>query len=310
MKQIKHIFIALLSFWGFEVSAQFTSDWALNDAMFFRVNPAFVAIPSSLSAGISHARKWRNLSSSPTQSNLGLILPFTNERMGIGVNLFSEETGPFKNNGMALSYAYHMPLQKSGQDRLSLGAAVHLRHIAFDPNHLLAAEEGDPLLGNIEGNRFVPPSLSVGFHYLTGTVGHGTPVQFVFAGSISQFIPFQSRFNSLSFDLPFQWHGLIGLEVAASEKVRITPMLLLNQSAKNVTNYGLRVKTSYSNLGWVMAQYSKAGFLSTQLGVNLASGLTTNDVIELSGTNTWAFGFVNGELGNGLTIAMTYRKSI
>ena len=95
-----------------QLSGQRLSDWSMNDAMFFTVNPAFVALAPSLELGLTHGRKWRKLRSSPTQSDLGLILPFTNERMGVGVHLFTEEAGPFKSNGLALSYAYQMPFAK------------------------------------------------------------------------------------------------------------------------------------------------------------------------------------------------------
>ena len=51
-----------------------------------------------------------------------------------------------------------------------------------------------------------------------------------------------------------------------------------------------------------MTQYSKAGFLTTQLGINLGCGFCgTEDVIELSGSNSWNFGSLSGQIGNSLT---------
>ena len=292
------------------LQAQQSVDWSMNDAMFFVVNPAYTAMVPSLTASLTHGRKWQKLQSSPTQSDLGVIIPFTNERMGVGAHLFSEEVGPLKTNGIALSYGYHFPLQKSGQDRLSLGASIRLMHLSFDQNHLIVGNAGDQLLGNVEGNRLVPPALSVGFHYQTGMAQYGTPVQFVFAGSISKLLPFQDRFNSFSIDRNFQWYGLAGLEIAASERILITPSLLLSDINQATINYGLRIKAAYSKLGWVMTQYSKAGFLTTQLGINLGAGFSMDDAIELSGSNSWNFGSLSGQIGNSLTFGLTYRKGI
>ena len=95
-----------------------------------------------------------------------------------------------KSNGISFSYGYHFPLQKSGLDRLSLGASIRLMHLTFDQDHLIVGETGDQLLGNVDGNRLVPPALSIGFHYQTGVAQYGTPVQFVFAGSISKIASF------------------------------------------------------------------------------------------------------------------------
>jgi len=310
MQRTSFIWLLVLMIGMPGLHAQIRLDWSMNDAMFFTVNPAYSALAPALTAGLTHARKWQNLRSSPTQSVLGLLVPFTNERMGIGLNLFSEEEGPLNNNGVSFSYAYKMPLQKSGQDQLALGASLRLMHVAFDQDHLNAADHGDPLLSDIDGNRLVPPSFSIGFHYQTGTPQYGSPVQFVFAGSMSRFVPFQDRFNTLSFGRTLQWHGLIGLEIAASQRILITPSLLLSDIGQNVVNYGLRIKAGYSKLGWAMMQYSKAGFLTTQLGIILGAGFSTDDVIELSGSNSWNFGTLAGQIGNSLTFGLTYRKAV
>ncbi len=304
------ILLVLFSLFSTQLIGQRLSDWSMNDAMFFTVNPAFVARAPSLELGLTHGRRWRKLKSSPTQSDLGLIIPFPKERMGLGLHLFTEEAGPFKSNGLAVSYAYQMPLTKEGEDRLSLGTSIRLMHIAFDQDHLLAAESGDPLLGGIDGNRFVPPALSVGFHYQTGIPQYGNPVQFVIAASMAKFLPFQDRFNTLSFDRSLQWYGLFGLEIAASQSVLITPNILVSQIGGEVTNYALRIKAAYQQLGWVMTQYSKAGFLTTQLGINVGAGFAIDDVVEVSGSNSWNFSSLEGQLGNSLTFAITYRKAI
>ena len=120
-------------------------------------------------------------------------------------------------------------LQKDGEDRLALGTSMRLMHIAFDRNHLLAAETADQLLSDIDGNRFVPPTLSIGFHYRTGTPKYGNPVQFIFAGSLAKFLPFQDRFNTLTFDRATQWYGLMGLEIAASNNVFVQPSMLISR---------------------------------------------------------------------------------
>ena len=310
MRPLKYISILLGLMTGSALSAQQMNEWSVNDAMFFTTNPAFAALPSTLEVGITHGRKWQRLRSSPVQSNVGFLLPFSEARMGLGIHLFSEKAGPFKTNGISASYAYHMPLLKHGEDKLALGASIRLMHVAFDQDHLIANDLGDGLLADIDGNRFVPPVLSAGFHYQTGTPGYGSPVQFVFAGSLAKFLPFQDRFNTLSFDRGMQWHGLLGMQISASEKILVAPSLLLNHSVGELTNYALRVNVHLKQLGWLMTQYSKAGFLTTQIGLNIGAGFATEDLIELSISNNWNLTPLEGRLGNSLTFGLTYRKAI
>ncbi len=309
---MKHVYIGL-SFWlsclGLTTQAQQLNDWPVNDQFFYTVNPAYAAIVPSLTAGISHARKWQRLQSSPTQSMLGLMMPFNNERMGLGGQLFSEETGPFRVNGMQLSYGYRIPLHQFRQNQLSLGMSIRLMHIAFDQDHFIAADQ-DNLLTDVEGNRFVPPSLTVGFHYQTGEPYYADPVQLEIAGSAARFLPFQSRFNTLSFDRPFQWYGLFGLNIWASDQVTISPALFFSDIERTGLNYALRIKAAYGSLGWAMTQYSKAGFLVTQLGFNIGGGWTTDDAISVSASNSWNFGSLSDQVGNSLTFGLVYQKAI
>ena len=290
--------------------SQHDHDWPINATMFFTINPAYTAAAASLTGTVMHARKWHNVKSSPSQSGLGILLPFTNDRMGVGGHLFSEEAGPFKSNGLALSYGYQIPLAMAEQDLLSIGMSIRLMHIAFDQNHLTASEPSDDLLFGIEDNKIVPPSFAAGFRYITGTPDYDDPVQLEIAGSITRVFPFQDRFNTVSFNRSFQWYGLFSLNIATSEKITISPTLLLNDVGQHVFNYAVRLKTAYAPYGWLMAQYSKAGFFTTQLGLNLGASWNSDDLIEVSASHSWYSGTLSAQIGNSITVALTLKKAI
>ncbi len=287
------------------LDAQPLRDWPINDFLKFTVNPAYTVESSSLSIGLNHARKWKDVNSSPTQSNLGVLIPFSGQSMGIGTQVFNESVGPFASTGAQVTYGYKFRLSKKTNDQLALGLGARFMHIRFDQEHFISADEGDELLYDIDGNRFVPPSLSVGFNYQSEEAQYGNPVQLKLSGSVSRFLPFEDRFNTVSFERVLQWYGLAGLNIAAGTHFRIEPSFLVSAVEKSTTNYGLRVKAEHLKFGWLMMQYTKSGFLVSQLGINIR--LQNGDLLQLNGSNGWFFGTVSNQLGNSFSFGMTYQ---
>ncbi len=298
----------IVSIWSLQ--AQSVREWPLNDYLNFTVNPAAIGQVESMTVGLSYARKWQNVQSSPIQADLGFVLPFENERMGLGAHVFSERVGPFSTVGMSVGYAYKVPLGLSRGDYLAMGMSGKLMHIKFDQTHFIASHEGDALLSDVDGTRLVPPAFSVGIDYSSGEPTYAEPVQLRISGSVARFFPFQNRFNTLSFDRIFQWYAMAGMSIAASEHVVIEPALLLNQIEAHSANYGARICAKYKPVGWVLAQYSKAGFLTSQLGLNLGGNWGAGHTFLVTVSNSWYFGTLSAQIGNSLTFGFAFQRSL
>ena len=298
----------LLDYFG--LFAQVNISWPNQEYMFFTVNPAMTADVDAFSIGVTHGRRWSRIKSSPSQSGLGMRLPFKEQKMGLGAHIFSDKVGPLAGNGVDLSYAYRISTGLSYSDQLALGMSIRLMQLRFDQNHLIASVEEDFLIDNIDPKEFVPPSLNIGFKYTSGVADYAHPVQMIFAASANRFLPFEDRFNTLSLDRPLQWHGLFALQIAASSSVLVEPGLFMSNVDKTAFNYAFRVKTSFENLGWIMAQISKAGFLTTQIGVDLGDPGRTGSLVRLSVGNSWYFGTLAAQLGNSVTFGFSYHRPI
>ncbi|MDH3649099.1 MAG: PorP/SprF family type IX secretion system membrane protein [Saprospiraceae bacterium] len=288
------------------VNAQTISDWSNDEFLFFSTNPAYTTEATDLSVGVNHARKWENISSSPVQSNLAALIPFSNLKMGMGGTIFSDQIGPFSTVGMGISYSYKLPISRRGTDYLALGMSAKLMHIQFDQTHFVATDEFDDLLTDVEGNKFVPPVFSVGFLYRSGTPNSMNPVQMHAGMAVTRFFPFQDRFNTLAFDRIYQWFGTAGLSIAIADDVILEPTILLSDIDRNLLNLGFRVKADFQRLGWIMTQYSKAGFLVTQLGAHVGKNWGRGYHLEISGTNSWHFGTISSQLGSSLGFSVAF----
>ena len=288
---------------------QLISDYPLDAFLNFTVNPAHTAEQESITFGVQHARKWHNLKSSPVQSNAAILLPFKNERMGFGAQIFSDNISAFSTTGLGLSYGYKFPVGITDADYLSIGLSAHIMHVKFDRNHLVVVDESDALLTDIEGNKIVPPAFAAGFHYTTGTPHNYQPFQWRTGFSVSRFLPFQNRFNTLAFDRQFQWYGTAGMSIWLGYDFTLAPDLIIYNAENGLVNFGVRVKTDYEPVGWVMLQYAKAGFFTTQIGFHV-SPQQAADRFMISASNNWYFGTLNNQLGHSLNFSITYMKAI
>jgi type IX secretion system PorP/SprF family membrane protein len=288
---------------------QINTEWPNQDYLFFTINPAMTSDVEGISLSLAHGRRWSKIRSSPSQSQVGLQIPFRKQQMAFGAHIFSDKVGPLAGNGVDLSYAYKIKTGKAEKEALSLGLGIRLMQLAFERDHIIAMHEDDPLFDNINYKSFVPPSLNVGVKYSTGEADFYYPVQLVLAASANRFLPFEDQFNAFSIERTLQWHGLVGLNIAANQAILIEPGVFLSKLDKSFLNYAFRIKTSLRSVGWVMTQFSKAGFLTTQLGINLGQSSSSGDVFRLSVGNSWYFGTLSTQLGNSVTFGLSYTRA-
>ncbi len=302
------VLVALVVTFSFNyTSGQIVADWPDEDYMHFSINPAMSLEESSITISATHARRWSDIQSSPTLSSLAVLVPFLDDKMTLGAHLYSDRVGPFSSTGIGLNYAYKVPMGWGNSDYLALGFTGRLTQLRLDPDHFISSDV-DPVLENLDPkSSVIPPSFSVGFSYQSGIADYATPVQFIVGAAISQFLPSEHRFSTFSLERTTQWYGHFGLKIAATDEISIEPTLLMSNSTQTVSNYFFRIKSTYHGFGWIALQYSKAGYLSSQLGVDLRTLMNTNSGVSLSATHGWYLGNLTGQLGNSLSLGISYR---
>lgn len=284
------------------------NDWSDQESLMYSANSALMGDISELTAGISHNVRWTMFASSPTRSGLGLVLPFKEDKMTFGLEVFSDKIGPLSSNGAALHYAYKFGLARGRGDHLTLGGSIKAGQLLFDHDHLILADVGDDLFQNIESNTLAAPSASVGFNYTTAWPTPESPVQMQLAGSVARFLPFDDGFSAFTIDRKINWYGLMGLNILAGPSILLKPSLLLSDITGTGVNYALRIKGDYRKAGWLMVQFDKVGFFTLQAGAQVMK--THLGTFAISASNSWYFGQANTPFGSSRSFGLIYRRTI
>ncbi len=288
------------------LSAQTMVDWQSESFLNYAVNPALLTEVSDLNISAQHARKWRGLRSSPVSYNFSAVMPFQNDRMGLGLMINANDIGPLQNNSFALHYAYAFPIGLSDGDKLSLGLSARMTFLRFDQSEFIAGDLNDQLIDGGMERTTAPPNANVGFHYISGKADYMQPVQLFVGGSFARFIPFADRFNTLVYHRSYQWYGMAGLDIYLFEKTHLEASFLLSDLQRDFFHKAFRTTLSHETLGWVSLQYNDRRDFMSQLGLNIKVGPYSDDVVQLVGSYTMSFSTVSSQLGNGLSLGVNY----
>ena len=95
------------------------SQYITND---FVLNPAIAGSKPYFPLQINSRTQWSGLGKiAPKTNTLSYHMPVAYESIGIGAIVMQDETGPYSQIGLTLSFAYHMQLDEDDVTRLSLG---------------------------------------------------------------------------------------------------------------------------------------------------------------------------------------------
>ena len=92
------------------------------------VNSAYTGQRDVLSAVALYRAQWVGIEGAPRTLNFGIHSPLRNERVGLGLNVVSDQLGPASETNIDLNFSYTIPVDASGDLDLSFGVkgGLHL----------------------------------------------------------------------------------------------------------------------------------------------------------------------------------------
>ena len=92
------------------------------------VNPAYAGQRDVLSASGLYRTQWVGIDGAPKTVTFGIHSPLENNRLGLGLNIVSDQLGPATETSMDANFSYTSPMDILGETELSFGvkAGLHL----------------------------------------------------------------------------------------------------------------------------------------------------------------------------------------
>lgn len=138
-------------------------------------NPAYAGSRGALSAIALYRTQWVGMEGQPRTANLAVHSPFFEDRFALGLNVMTDQIGPYSTNSFTGSYAYKINMQRSV---VSLGLQASLNRFAADLNsiQLSRANTFDAAFTNNDQNYWSPNFGIGGYWYsMKGYLGASIP---------------------------------------------------------------------------------------------------------------------------------------
>jgi len=117
-------------------------------------NPAYVGTVESPEVMGLYRAQWVDIPGAPTTIRAGANIPFSNGKMGMGVNVVNDELGPSNQTFIELAYSYQ--IQFSGDTKLSFGLNAGGSMLDIDYSKGNFANPSDPSILGENYNSFYP----------------------------------------------------------------------------------------------------------------------------------------------------------
>lgn len=110
----------------------------------YLANPAMAGIDTGLHLNAAHRRQWTGIDDAPVTTFITADMAIGGPS-GMGLNIFSDKAGQLTRSRVALSYAYHLPLNTRGDQHLHFGLslAINMQRVSL---HHFNGDVSDPTL--------------------------------------------------------------------------------------------------------------------------------------------------------------------
>ena len=117
-------------------------------------NPAYVGTVESAELSGLYRAQYIDIPGAPNTLRFGANIPFSNEKMGLGFNVVSDQLGPSSQTYIDLAYSYQINL--SGNSWLSFGLSGGGSFLDVDFSEGNFQNPSEPLIGGDNFNQFFP----------------------------------------------------------------------------------------------------------------------------------------------------------
>lgn len=232
----------------------FTSQYMFND---YLINPAVGGSLNYMPIALSIRSQWVGLEGSPKTQFLSAHSKL-GRKIGVGGYVFRDEAGPITEQGVQLSYSYH--IQTADKTFLAFGLGGMLFNHSIATSKLKFDEPDDIALSNIKSD--VAPDASFGILYYSESFKVGFSVPQIFQNNLYENL---SSDNQNTLVRHYFLHGEIIFNV--NDNFDIAPGMLTKMVPGAPPQFDVNVKGLYQKKYWLGLSYRHQESIVTMVGM-------------------------------------------
>lgn len=261
-KKYAFTFLWMLLF-GLYVSAQKTPQYTQYMYNIGSFNPGYAASVVDPEISGLYRAQWLDVPGAPRTFRLGVNLPFSNEKNGLGFNVISDQLGPTSQNYIEVAYSYQINLSDDTKLSFGINAGGSLLDIDFSKGDFEFLNE--PLLSTATINKFYPVIGAGAFLYADDWyLGLSVPnflIESIYDQEVVSIVEDKPQFNLIG-----------GYVFELSDNLKFKPAFLMNYLESSPMNLNLSANFLMNDVFTLGASYRSDNAVSGLAGFQISNG--------------------------------------
>ena len=238
------------------------SQYLTND---FILNPAIAGSKSYFPIQINSRTQWSGLGTiAPKTNTLSYHMPVAHDAIGIGAIVMQDETGPYSQIGVTLSFAYHVQLDEDDVTRLSLGLSGLLTQHTLNQDDLTFHNPDPEFQGSYSK---MVPDASFGAYLYSKNFSLSASAHQLFESTFKESV--QDIFGDNSQVRHYFAHASYRIDIHSD--LAIEPSLLVKSTEVSPTQLDVNARVIIDNNYWAGLSLRSSESLVVLAGLNMGS---------------------------------------
>ena len=238
------------------------SQYLTND---FILNPAIAGSKSYFPIQINSRTQWSGLGTiAPKTNTLSYHMPVAHDAIGIGAIVMQDETGPYSQIGVTLSFAYHVQLDEDDVTRLSLGLSGLMTQHTLNQDDLTFHNPDPEFQGSYSK---MVPDASFGAYLYSKNFSLSASAHQLFESTFKESV--QDIFGDNSQVRHYFAHASYRIDIHSD--LAIEPSLLVKSTEVSLTQLDLNARVIIDNNYWAGLSLRSSKSLVVLAGLNMGS---------------------------------------
>jgi type IX secretion system PorP/SprF family membrane protein len=239
------------------------SQYLTND---FILNPAIAGTKPYFPIQINSRSQWSGLGEiAPKTNTLSYHMPLAYDAIGVGAVIMQDETGPYSQIGVSLSFAYHIQLDDDDITRLSLGMSGLMTQHTLNQDQL-TFHNPDP---EFEGGSFskMVPDASFGAYLYSKDFSLSASAHQLFESTFKESV--SDIFGDNTQVRHYFVHGSYRINIHSD--LAIEPSILAKSIESSSTQFDFNTRVIIDNSYWAGLSLRSSQSLVVLAGLNMGS---------------------------------------
>ena len=238
------------------------SQYLTND---FILNPAIAGTKPYFPIQINSRSQWSSLGTIASKTNtLSYHMPLAYDAVGIGAIVMQDETGPYSQIGVTLSFAYHIQLDEDDVTRLSLGLSGLMTQHTLNQDDLIFHNPDPEFQGSYSK---MVPDASFGAYLYSKNFSLSASAHQLFESTFKESV--QDIFGDNSQVRHYFAHASYRIDIHSD--LAIEPSLLVKSTEVSPTQLDVNARVLIDNNYWAGLSLRSSKSLVVLAGLNMGS---------------------------------------